>query len=267
MPAQLPEAKESAKVAPLKSQYTPPVDRSSEITGTLSGTYTTPPLENVDSKSTHASHATRPSNKHDVSDRNPTSVAAPTVTHSTAVADSLLPTSRVTAPDRTTSPTKPTAHRERRRNGKEVRHGMLPLEGQRIGPKQISFSSAHAKTRASPPQVVDTLAATTHPGQEDRPMNAPMVSTPSYAIAQGRQVYFTEQKGTWMAQVVDGWGRVQQLPVVCSPDQTLKQAIEALDSKAPGQHSYCIHNSGDGSASVGTTRGLCGSDGPARWGE
>jgi len=63
----------------------------------------------------------------------------------------------------------------------------------------------------------------------------------TYPSAQGHQVRFQEQAGTWMAQVQDGWGREQELPVICAPDQTPVHALQQLSSKAPGQHKYWVH--------------------------
>jgi hypothetical protein len=65
---------------------------------------------------------------------------------------------------------------------------------------------------------------------------------PTYPSSQGHQVRFEEQAGgAWLAQVQDGWGRVQRLPVICAPDQTPEKAIQLLSCKDPVQYKYWVH--------------------------
>jgi hypothetical protein len=63
----------------------------------------------------------------------------------------------------------------------------------------------------------------------------------TYPSSQGHQVSFKEANGKWLAQVQDGWGREQCLPVVCATLQSPERAIQILSSKAPGQHKYWVH--------------------------
>ena len=95
--------------------------------------------------------------------------------------------------------------------------------------------SAYQPQAPQKPSINPTLAA------GSSCIASSITPTPSYVIAQGHQVYFEEQSSTWRAQVQDVWGRTQVLPVIGAPDQTLREAIEALASKAPGQHKYCVH--------------------------
>ena len=69
----------------------------------------------------------------------------------------------------------------------------------------------------------------------------PMLPTQPYPSAQGHQVRFQEDDGKLLAQVQDGWGRAQLLPVICAPDQSPAQALQKLASKAPGQYKYWVH--------------------------
>ncbi|MHA7877763.1 MAG: ankyrin repeat domain-containing protein [Bacteroidota bacterium] len=68
-----------------------------------------------------------------------------------------------------------------------------------------------------------------------------LVPKTRYLIAGGYEVGFCEETGGWVAHVQDAKGRVQVLPVLCAPDQTPRQAIEALASKAIERYKYCIH--------------------------
>ena len=78
-------------------------------------------------------------------------------------------------------------------------------------------------------------------------------STPFYVAAQGQQISFRRKPaGTWIAQIVDGWQRVQELPVVGTFNQDLDEAIAALADKAPRQHCSGIHVI-DKDASTGNT--------------
>jgi len=104
-----------------------------------------------------------------------------------------------------------------------------------------SLGLSDCKTQPSlPPQ------SAAHPAQtEEKPNTNDTVPQPPscvpYSSAQGHQVRFQEADGKWLAQVQDGWGREQELPVICAPDQTPTQALQKLASKAPGQHKYWVH--------------------------
>ena len=109
--------------------------------------------------------------------------------------------------------------------------------------------STHTTQLALPPQGV------AYPSQIDvKPSTnntAPKVSSsvassnpvvPTYPSSQGHQVRFEKQaRGAWLAQVQDGWGRVQKLPVICASNQTLEQAIQLLSGKDPAQYKYWVH--------------------------
>lgn len=72
-------------------------------------------------------------------------------------------------------------------------------------------------------------------------------------LHKGCQISFYEaQADTWTARIVDEWQRVKELPVVCAPHQTPRQALEILSQQAPEQHPCRIHII-DEDQSLGTT--------------
>ena len=243
-PTPLPEAQESTRAAPIRLHGIPKVGRSPEVANTASDNRVTAPLEDMASESAYASHSLRPNDKHGTLVHE--QVLAATWGTTTAVSLLFRADSRPAAFVSTSTPLdRPTAHSVQRYNSKKARHGMLPLAGECVGPQQASLPSAHTAPKESPAKVVDLSTAAPKPGPKIHPIasltKAPITSTPSYVIAQGCQVRFEAQVGTWKAQVQDVWGRVQRLPVVCMPEQTPDQAIKALAAKIPAQHKYCIH--------------------------
>jgi hypothetical protein len=113
--------------------------------------------------------------------------------------------------------------------------------------------SSHASRSLPPVRVARAELPPTHAASQPQTELAPRFHnnacralactsiTQPYFIAQGQQVYFQEQAGTWIAHVEDVWGCTQKLPVLCAPDKTPERAIQMLSSKALGQHQYCVH--------------------------
>jgi hypothetical protein len=131
----------------------------------------------------------------------------------------LLATSRTTAPVVAASPSQ-----------------LQPLQ---------STSALYAEKRHSvfssqpKPTVQHALTATEH--KEAHPRPAINSTFQRYPSAQGHQVCFKETDGKWLAQVQDGWGRMQMLPVVFAPGQSPTQALYKLARKSTGQHKYLVH--------------------------
>ena len=134
------------------------------------------------------------------------------------------------------------------------RHAVLgkALVAQRQVPSPLAHLPALSPARA--PQSLPSTRGTSHQPQTDLKPSADHTThqalaravssnllTQAYSSSQGHQVRFQEQAGTWMAQVEDVWGRTQQLPVVCAPDQTPERVLQQLSSKALGQHKYWVH--------------------------
>ncbi|MCU0318124.1 MAG: lysozyme [Amoebophilaceae bacterium] len=124
---------------------------------------------------------------------------------------------------------------------------------------------AQQKWAALPPTLVEpsefrkqpylSLTSTAHPVQSVSKLKTddtihqslsrvPFVSDSAksfYPIATGYHVCFEAHSGVWLAKVQDGWGRMQMLPVVFSPDQSPTQALQKLAAKSPDQQKYWVH--------------------------
>ena len=139
---------------------------------------------------------------------------------------------------------------------KKSRHAVLGKDfiAHRKGAPLVHARSVSTVASASVPQLALAPQAAAHaiqmeikPSTDDTTDQALSRSMPgnlltqAYPSSQGHQVRFHEQAGTWMAQVEDVWGRRQELPLVCAPDQTPERVLQQLSSKALGQHKYWVH--------------------------
>ena len=105
----------------------------------------------------------------------------------------------------------------------------------------LEASWSNTNSRYQPhPEVTHALQDTEHKESYIKPATNLAFQT-IYPSAQGHQVRFQEADGKWFAQVQDGWGREQLLPVVCANLQPPARAIRMLSGKSPGQHKYWVH--------------------------
>ena len=168
------------------------------------------------------------------------STPPPTAKHSPSLPDSGA--SQVPRP--LVAPQKPLLHQAKpRHTGQEkapiaphTQHKQCPETSLPVFTSQLSPST----TAVAHQQQAQTTSSTDDQAHQSLavPPNPP---TQAYLSAQGQQISFQEQAGVWKAQVQDVWGRTQVLPVICAPEYTPQQAIEALASKALGQHKYGLH--------------------------